>query len=95
MKVALELVPTLVGMLSSDIPQGTVEHTRDGVSKRLSSCSRMVRQARTRWQNKVHVNVDYLLFKPLSNTKLGPMAIVGSSWGHGPLLSQNPRPKWA
>ena len=93
--MALELVPTPIGMLISDIPQGTVGHTRDGVSKRLSSCSGMVRRARTRGQNKVHVNVDYLLFRSLSNMKLGPMAIVGSGWGHRPLLSQNPRPKWA
>ena len=95
MRVALELVPTPVGMLGNDVPRSIAGHTKDGVSERLSSCSGKVRRARTRWQNKVHVNVDYLLFRPLSNTKLGPMAIVGSSWGHGPLLSQNPRPKWA
>lgn len=84
MKVALELVSTLVGILGSDIPQGTTGHTRNGVSKRLSSCLGMVRRARTRWQKKVHVNVDCLLFRLLSSTKLGPVAFVGSGWGHGP-----------
>ena len=82
MRVALELVPTPVDMLGSDIPQGTARHTRYGVPKHLSSCSRMVRQARTRRQNKVRANVDCLLFRLLSSTKLGPMAFVGSSRGH-------------
>ena len=48
-RVALELVPTPVDMLGSNIPQGTVGYTRDGVSKRLFYCSGMVCQARTRW----------------------------------------------
>ena len=41
-RVALELVPTPVDMLSSDIPQGTAEYTRDGVFEHLSYCSGMV-----------------------------------------------------
>ena len=77
MRVALELVPTPVDMLGSDIPQGTAGHTRDGVSERLSSCLGMVRRVRTRWRNKVRVNVDCLLLRLLSNMKLGPMAFVG------------------
>ena len=32
MRVALELVPTPIDMLGSNIPQGTVGYTRDGVS---------------------------------------------------------------
>ena len=48
-RVALELVPTPVDMLGSNIPQDTVGYTRDGVSKRLFYCSGMVCQARTRW----------------------------------------------
>ena len=75
--MALELVPTPVDMLGSDISQGTAGHTRDGVSERLSSCSGMVRRVRTRWRNKVRVNVDCLLLRLLSNMKLGPMAFVG------------------
>ena len=77
MRVALELVPTPVDMLGSDIPQGTAGHTRDGVSERLSSCLGMVHRVRTRWRNKVRVNVDCLLLRLLSNMKLGPMAFVG------------------
>ena len=42
-RVALELVPTLVDTLGSDIPQGIAEHTRDGVFERLSSCSETAR----------------------------------------------------
>ena len=38
-RVALEMVLTSVDMLSNDIPKGTVEHARDGVVERLSSCS--------------------------------------------------------
>ena len=38
-RVALEMVPTYVDMLSSDIPKGTAGHSRDGVFERLSSCS--------------------------------------------------------
>ena len=79
-RVTLELV---VDMLGSDIPQGTTEHTRDGVFERLSPCLGMVRRARIRRQNKVRANVDCLLFRFLSCTKLGPVAFVGSSWGHG------------
>ena len=78
MRVALELVPTPVGMLGNDVPRSIAGHTRDGVSERLSSCSGKVRRARTRWQNKVCANVDCLLSRPLSNMKLGPLAIVGS-----------------
>ena len=81
-KVALELVRIPVDMLDSDIPQGTARHTRDGVSKRLSSCLGMVRRARTKWQNEVRANVDCLLFRLLNSIKLGPMAFVGSSRGH-------------
>ena len=79
-RVALELV---VDMLDSDIPQDTVGHKRDGVFERLSPCLGIVRQARIRWQNKVLANVDCLLFRFLSYTKLGPVAFVGSGWGHG------------
>ena len=39
-RVALKMVPTSIDMLSSDIPKGTVRHTRDGVPERLSSCLR-------------------------------------------------------
>ena len=39
-RVALEMVPTSVDMLSNDIPKGTVRHTRDGFPERLSSCLR-------------------------------------------------------
>ena len=39
MRVALEMVPILVDMLGSGIPQGIAEHTRDGIPERLSSCS--------------------------------------------------------
>ena len=39
LRVALEMVPTLVDMLGRDIQQGTARHTRDGVPKRLSTCS--------------------------------------------------------
>ena len=35
-RVALELVPTLVDMLGSDTPQGTAAYTRDGVFERHS-----------------------------------------------------------
>ena len=80
-KVALELVPTLVDMLGSDIPQGTARYTRDGVSKRLSYCLGMVCRARTKWQNKVCANVDCPLLRLLSNMKLRPVAFVGSGWG--------------
>ena len=38
-RVALEMVPTSVDMLSNDIPKGTTGHTRDGVPECLSSCS--------------------------------------------------------
>ena len=38
-RVALEMVPILVDMLGSGIPQGIAEHTRDGIPERLSSCS--------------------------------------------------------
>ena len=38
MRVALEMVPILVDMLGSGIPQGIAEHTRDGVPERLSTC---------------------------------------------------------
>ena len=48
-RVALELVPTPVDMLNSNIPQGTAGYTRDGVSECLSYCSGMVCRARTRW----------------------------------------------
>ena len=48
-KVALELVPTLIDMLDNDTPQGTTEYVRDDISERLSYCSGMVCQARTRW----------------------------------------------
>ena len=34
-RVALELVPTLVYMLGNDTPQGTVGYARDGVSECL------------------------------------------------------------
>ena len=37
--MALKMVPTSVDMLGIDIPQGTAEHTRDGVPERFSSCS--------------------------------------------------------
>ena len=83
MRVALELVPTPVDMLGSNIPQGTAGYTRDGVSKRLFFCSGMVFQARTRWRNKVCANVDCPLFRLLSNRKLGLVACVGSGWGLG------------
>ena len=40
MRMALEMVPTSVDMLGSDIQQGTAGHTRDGgVPKHLSTCS--------------------------------------------------------
>ena len=84
MRVALELVLTPVGMLDNDVPRSTAGHIRDGVPEHLSSCSRRVHRVRTRWQNRVCVNVDCLLSRPLSNTKLGLVAIVGSGWGHGP-----------
>ena len=84
MRVALELVSTPVDTLGSDIPQDIVRHTRDGVSERCSYCLGMARQAKTKWQNEVCANVDCLLFRLLGNVKLGPMAIVGSGWGHGP-----------
>ena len=48
-RVALELVPTPIDMLSNDTPQGTAEYARDDVSKRLSYCSGMICRARTRW----------------------------------------------
>ena len=83
-KVALELVRIPVDMLDSDIPQGTARHIRDVVSECLSFCSGMVHRARTKWQNKAHANVDCLLFRLLSNTKLRLVAIVGSGWGHRP-----------
>ena len=84
MRVALKLVPTLVGMLGSDVPRSTAGHIRECVSEHFSSYSRKVRQARTKWQNKVRANVYCLLSKPLCSTKLGPVTIVGSNWGHGP-----------
>ena len=77
-RVALELVPTPIDMLDNDIPQGIAGHTRDSVSKRLSSCSGIILRARTMWQNKVRANVDCLLFRLLSSTKLGLVAFVGS-----------------
>ena len=82
-RVALELVPTPADMLGSDIPQGTAEHTRDGVSEHLSSCSGIARRAKTKWQNEIRANVDYLLFRLLGSAKLGPVAIVGSGCDHG------------
>ena len=39
-RVTLKMVPILVDMLGSGIPQGIAEHTRDGVPERLSSCLR-------------------------------------------------------
>ena len=39
MRVALEMVPTSVDMLGSDILQGNARYKRDGVPERLSSCS--------------------------------------------------------
>ena len=78
--MALELVPTLVDMLGGDIPQGTAEQIRGGVSECLSSYSGMVHRAGIKWRNKVHANVDYL-FRFLSSMKLGPMVSVGLSWG--------------
>ena len=83
MRVALEMVPILVDMLGSGIPQGTAEHTRDGVSEHLSSCSGTIRRAKTKWQNAVRANVDCLPFRLLGNAKLGPVAFVGPGWGHG------------
>ena len=82
-RVVLELVPTPIDMLGSDIPQGTARYTRDGVFERLSYCSGIVCQARTRWRNKVCATVDCPLLRLLSNTKLGPVAFVGSGWGLG------------
>ena len=82
-RVALELVPTPIDMLSNDIPQGTAVHTRDGVFEHISSCSGMVCRARTRWRNKMRANVDCLLLRLLSNTKFGPVAFMGSGWGLG------------
>ena len=35
-KVALELVPTIIDMLGSDTPQGTARYARDGVLERYS-----------------------------------------------------------
>ena len=37
-RVALELVPTSVLMLSSDTSQGTARHPKDNTLKQLSSC---------------------------------------------------------
>ena len=37
-RVALEIVHTSVDMLGSNIPQGIVGHTRDGIPERLSTC---------------------------------------------------------
>ena len=82
-RVALELVSTLVDTLGSDIPQDIVGHTRDGISERCSYCSGLARQAKTKWQNEVRANVDCLPFRLLGNAKLGPMAFVGPGWGHG------------
>ena len=48
-RVALELVLTLVDMLGSDTPQGIAKYARDDVSECLSYCSRMVCRVRTRW----------------------------------------------
>ena len=88
--MALELVPTLVDMLGSDIPQGIVRQIRGGVFECLSSCFGMVHRARIRWQNRVRANVDYL-FRFLSSTKLGLMVSVielgpwvESGWCYGP-----------
>ena len=83
MRVAMELVPTPVDMLDSNIPQGTAGYTKDGVFECLFYCSGMVYRVRTRWQNKVRANVDYPLFKLLSNTKLRLVTCVGSGWGLG------------
>ena len=77
-RVVLELVPTPIDMLGSDIPQGTARYTRDGVFERLSYCSGIVCQARTRWRNKVCATVDCPLLRLLSNTKLGPVAFMSS-----------------
>ena len=82
-KMTLELVPASKRLLDSDIPQGTAGYTRDGVSERLSYCLEMVYRAMTRWRNKVHANVNCILFKLLSSMKLRSVAFVGSSWGHG------------
>ena len=38
----MELVPTPVDILGSNIPQGTAGYTRDGVSECLFYCSGMV-----------------------------------------------------
>ena len=38
-RVALELVPTLVDMLGSDTPQGTAAYARDGVFERHATKS--------------------------------------------------------
>ena len=37
-RVALEMVPTSVDMLSNDISQGTARHTRDGIPEGISTC---------------------------------------------------------
>ena len=37
--MALEMVPTLADMLSSDIPQGIAGHTNGGVTEQLQFCS--------------------------------------------------------
>ena len=79
--VASKMVPTPVDILGNDIPQGTAGYTRDGVSERLSYCLEMVYRAMTRWRNKVRANVDCPLLRLWSNTKLGPVAFVGLSWG--------------
>ena len=82
-RVALELIPTTVDTFGNDTPQSIARHTRDGVSEHLSSCSGTIRRAKTKWQNEVRANVDCLPFRLLGNAKLGPVAFVGSSWGHG------------
>ena len=56
-RVALEMVPTPVDMLSSDTPQGTVGYARDGVSEHLFIAKGVVCQARTMCRNKVCANV--------------------------------------
>ena len=82
-RVALELIPTIVDTFGNDTPQGIARHTRDGVSEHLSSCSGTIRRAKTKWQNEVRANVDCLPFRLLGNAKLGPVAFVGPGWGHG------------
>ena len=77
-RVALELAPTPVDMLDSDTPQGTAEYARDGVSKHLFSAREWFVERGPCAETRCMLMFNCPLFRPLSNTRFGMVAYVGS-----------------